>query len=160
MSSVYSTTFTKHVLTAQRKFLLNMVLANGYLWSQRSDSIGTYRRGGNEALVGACVCHPCNASEVVISRMDEPGPSLTPAAHASSITLTQQSVSHFSTAFCQACLLQKRHHASRFCVKDGCDGGGMVDCRRGRGRSNFLPPMFIHGRLRASNGLWRALCIA
>jgi hypothetical protein len=33
-------------------------------------------------------CHPCNASEVVISRVDEPGPSLTPATHASSITLT------------------------------------------------------------------------
>jgi hypothetical protein len=64
--------------------------------SQRSDSTGMYStREGLKLWSVHPFRDPCNASEVVISRMDEPGPFTTPATHAPSIASTRRRVSHF-----------------------------------------------------------------
>jgi hypothetical protein len=76
-------------------------------------------------LVGAPVYDPCTLElgfEVVISRVDVPGPSLTPATHASSIALTRRSMSHFSTAFDRPRSARMAHMRLTL-RKKSCDAG-------------------------------------
>lgn len=86
--------------------------------SQRSDSTGTYpTREGLKLWSVRPFRDPCHASEVVISRMDEPGPFTTPAMHASSIASTCRSVSHSLNSFSTGLVLRGRHICvSRFAL--------------------------------------------